>query len=364
MKAKNYDIAVSLRHKMHKNPELSNNEVDTIKLITDYIESYTDFKVINMGSYIYVDYRVNDDKYIAFRTDIDAIPMDEYINLEYGSTNDGVAHKCGHDGHTATMLGFILEVYDKRPNKNILFIFQHAEETGDGAKECVKLFDKYRVKKIYGYHNMSGFEYKSIGILYDIAHLGSYGMEIELIGKESHASEPEKGNNPVFVFADIVSNLAELTKGAMCSVVNLDIGKNAYGVSAGKGYLRMTIRSDKNEILERVKQNIVEYVDKRAKQNNLRANYTYNDYFPVTRNHKGSVDSIIEAAKKLNYKISFLDSAYRASEDFGVYTEKVEGAIFYIGNGENYPSIHTDKYDFRDRLIEIGADLYMELLEI
>ncbi len=363
MNSKNYDIAVQLRHEMHRHPELSNCEQNTLKLITNYIEKYTDFKAINTGTYLYVDYKVNDDKYIAFRCDIDALPMDEYIDVEYGSVNQGVCHKCGHDGHSSTMLAFMLEVSQQKPKQNILFIFQHAEETVDGAKVCVELFKKYNVDCIYGYHNMSGLAYKKIGIIYDIAHLGSYGMEIELIGKESHASEPEKGINPVFAFADIVANLSTLTKGALCSVVHLDVGQNAYGISAGKGYLRLTIRSDEDEILTAVKNNIVNYTKEQAQKYGLSANFTYSDYFPVTYNHKESVDKVIKAANNLHINVINLEKPHRASEDFGVYTQAIKGAMFYIGNGEDYPSIHTDEYDFRDENIAIGADMYMELLK-
>ncbi len=364
MNLKNYTIAVEMRHKMHRYPELSNREENTIKLITEYIESHTDFKVINRGNYIYVDYRVNDREYVAFRADIDAIPMKEELDIPYQSVYEGVSHKCGHDGHSATMLAFILEVYDKKPDKNILFIFQHAEETGDGAKVCVELFDQYRVSNIYAYHNMSNIDYKSIGVLYNTAHLGSYGMEIQLIGKESHASEPERGVNPAYLISDIVLHLDKLTKGAICSVVHMEVGKNAYGVSAGKGVLRVTIRSDKNEVLDKVKSDIVKYVNEKAKKNRVEVQYRYADYFPATINHKKSVDNIISASKRCGFDIDYLESPYRASEDFGVYLNQSQGAIFFIGNGKDYPSIHTHDYDFRDELITIGADMFMELLYV
>ncbi len=362
MKNENFNLAVKLRHELHKNPEVSNKEVHTMKRIKHYIEKYTDFKVIVMNNYIYVDYHINDGDYIAFRTDMDALPMDECISMPHSSTVKGVSHKCGHDGHSATMFAFLLEVNALKPDKNILFIFQHAEETGDGAKECVQLFDKYEVREIYAYHNMSNFDYKSIGIRYDIAHLGSYGMEIELVGKESHASEPEKGINPVFAFSELVANINQLTNGAMCSVVHLDVGQNAYGISAGKGCLRLTIRSDKDDVLESVRENIVSYTNNLAVEHNLKANYYYTDYFPVTYNHKDSVDNIVQAAEELKFSVVELENPYRASEDFGVYTKKRKGAIFFIGNGEDYPSIHTDNYDFRDELIKIGCDMYIKLL--
>lgn len=363
MNAKNLALATSFRHYLHIYPESSNNEINTLKAIKNFILEHTDFKVCDEGKFIFVDYKNNgNEEYLAFRADIDALCMDESLDIPHASKNKGISHKCGHDGHTATLLAFMLEVNEKKPKKNILFIFQPAEETGDGAKICARLFDKFKVKEIFGYHNMSNFGFKKVGLLYDIAHLGSYGVEIELIGKQSHASEPQNGINPVYTFAYIIQNLNHIMQDAIYSVVNLDVGQNAYGISAGHGYLRLTIRSDKNEILENSKKNLEDFVNKEAKKANLKVNFTYHDYFPVTINHKKSVEKIEKAAQNLGLEVVRLKEPYKASEDFGVYTLKIPGAIFFLGNGEDYPSIHTSNYDFRDELIEIGADLYMEIL--
>ncbi len=363
MNEKNYAFAVELRHTMHMYPELSNHEAETIKLLTKYIEANTDFTVTNMGAYIYVDYHVNDGAYIAYRADIDALNMVENIDKPYNSKNIGVAHKCGHDGHASTLFAFMLEVYDKRPEQNILFLFQHAEETGDGAKECVKLLEQYDVQAVYGYHNMSGIKYKAIGAIYDIAHLGSYGMEITLLGKTSHASEPEKGINPAKALSELVLNLDELIRDAMYTVVHINLGQHAYGISAGSGKLLLTIRSDKDSALEEARNNIVAFTEKLSEKHALTCSFEYHDYFPVTYNHKDSVDKIINAAKHSDFEVDILKAPYRASEDFGVYTKGIKGAIFYIGNGEDYPSIHTDDYDFRDEVIRVGADMFMNLID-
>ncbi len=364
MKDKNYALAVELRHTMHMYPELSNHETETIKLITKYIENNTDFKVTNMGAYIYVDYHVNDGKYTVYRADIDALNMVENIDKPYNSKNTGVAHKCGHDGHASTLFAFLLEVSEKRPDKNILFLFQHAEETGDGAKECVKLLEQYDIEVVYGYHNMSGIKYKAIGAIYDIAHLGSYGMEVNFFGKTSHASEPEKGINPAKAISELVLNLDNLVTDAMYTVVHINLGQSAFGISAGSGKVMLTIRSDKDSALEEARDRIVDFTGMLSEKYSLQNSFEYHDYFPVTYNHKKSVDNIISAAKRLGFDIDMLKEPYRASEDFGVYTKGVKGAIFYIGNGEDYPSIHTDDYDFRDELIRVGADMFMNLLEM
>ncbi len=364
MNDKNYALAVKLRHQMHMYPEISNHETNTIKLICDFITKYTDFKPILMGKYFYIDYRINNGEYIAFRTDIDALPMDEYINLPHSSKNAGISHKCGHDGHAASMFAFLLEVAELKPHQNILFIFQHAEETGDGAKECVKLFDKYKVKEIFGYHNMSTFGFKQLGLIKGIAHLGSFGFEVKLTGRPSHASEPEKGVNPVFTFANLVANMEQLCEGTKYSIVQLQVGQEAYGINASDGVLRMTIRSDSDENLQKARDNIINFATKEAKKLNMKANFKISDYFPVAYNHSSSIDKLKIAGKNLGLQICNLPEPFRASEDFGVYTKVKKGAIFFLGNGEDYPSIHTAQYDFRDELIKLACDIYLQLLKI
>ena len=169
-----------------------------------FFESEYKLELVDKGNWFYAVYRAGTDKpNIAFRADFDALPMDEFIELPWASQFPGKAHKCGHDGHSATLAGFALEIDQVGADKNIFFLFQPAEETGDGAIQCVDFIKEHNIDEIYAYHNMSGFPFKIIGIIDGTIMCASRGMTIHLEGAPAHASQPEWGN-PSFAIGNIL----------------------------------------------------------------------------------------------------------------------------------------------------------------
>ncbi|MDP4106690.1 MAG: amidohydrolase [Bacillota bacterium] len=369
MKAQNYDLVKKLRHELHQHPELSNEEVWTKQHLMEFLKANTKLEIVDKGNWFYAIYRAGSNKpNIAFRADFDGLPMDEFIELPWGSQFPGKAHKCGHDGHSATLAGFSLEMDQAGADKNIFFLFQPAEETGDGAIQCVDFIKEHQIDEIYGYHNMSGIPYKAVGILDGTMMCASKGMTIHLEGVPTHASQPEKGVNPSFAVGHILGAIPEFTsseknKGlVLCTVVQIDVGENAFGIAASKGDLRMTIRALYEEELDRLQENLESFAKAQAEVFGLKVSFQYNDEFPETFNHKESANRIRLAAKAKGIELVELKEATRASEDFGHYTKLTKGAFCFIGNGEDYPHLHTNEYDFRDELIEIGVELFMGLV--
>lgn len=368
---KNFELAKKLRHTLHQHPELSNEEVWTKKYLIDFLKAYTNLEIVDKGNWFYAVYRAGLDKpSIAFRADYDALPMDEVIDLPWASQFPGKAHKCGHDGHAATLAGFALEINEKGADKNIFFLFQPAEETGDGAIQCVELIKEHNIDEIFAYHNMSGLSYKAVGIIDGTSFCASKGMTIHLEGSPAHASQPETGTNPSLAFANIIKAISEFTspeksKGlVLCTVVQIDVGEKAFGIAASKGDLRMTIRALYEEELEQLQENLENFAKAQGVEHGLKVSFSYNDEFPETINHKESADKIRLAAKSKNIELIELDEAFRGSEDFGHYTKLTKGAYCFIGNGEGYPPVHTSEFDFRDELIKTGVELFSELAEL
>lgn len=158
MDLKNYELAVALRHALHRHPELSNHETWTKAYLINFLDKHTSLEIVDRGAWFYAKYSAAPGAHkIAFRADFDALPIDETISLPYGSEIPGVSHKCGHDGHSATLAAFALEVDQRGAENTIYFIFQHAEETGDGAKECAVLVTEEGIEEVYGYHNQPGY---------------------------------------------------------------------------------------------------------------------------------------------------------------------------------------------------------------
>lgn len=157
----------------------------------DFLKDHTQLQVVDSGKWFYAFYDADktlgkdtdkDRFIIAYRVDFDAIMMDEGIDLAHGSKHPGVAHKCGHDGHSASLVGLALEIDQEGADKNIYFLFQHAEETGDGAAECVQLIKEKNIDEIYAYHNISGLPLKSVNVIDGTSNFASKGMTIEMIG--------------------------------------------------------------------------------------------------------------------------------------------------------------------------------------
>ena len=211
MDLKNLELAKQLRHELHQHPEISNEEVWTKQHLLNFLKKHTELEIVDRGLWFYAIYRAGEDKKnIAFRADFDALPMPEVIDLPHASKNPGVSHKCGHDGHAASLAGFALEVDQKGADKNIFFLFQHAEETGDGAIQCATFIKEHNIEEIFAFHNMSGMAFNSINVIDGTAHCASKGMTIHMEGSPAHASQPENGVNPSFAIAKIIDAIPEL----------------------------------------------------------------------------------------------------------------------------------------------------------
>ncbi len=372
MNKQNFELAMHLRRELHQHPELSNEEVWTKQHLMTFLKTHTtNLEIVDKGSWFYTIYRAGENKpNIAFRADFDALPMDEVIDLPWASQFPGKAHKCGHDGHSATLAGFALEIDQKGSDKNIFCLFQPAEETGEGAIQCVDFIHEHHIDEIFAYHNMSGFPYKAVGIIDGTMLCASKGMSIYMEGTPTHASQPEGGINPSLAIANIVRAFPkfispEKNKGlVLCTVVQIDVGEEAFGLSASKGVIRLTIRALYEEELDRLQENLESFARAQAEEHGLQVQFRYNDEFPETVNHKESADKIRAVVKDKGMQLIELEEATRGSEDFGHFTKLTKGAYCFIGNGEDYPSVHTYAYDFRDELIESGVELFKGLAEL
>lgn len=371
MEKNNLELAIELRHELHAHPELSNHEVWTKQHLIDFLKENSNLEIVDRGRWFYAIYHSQVGKRnVAFRADFDALPIEETIELPYGSQFTGVSHKCGHDGHSAALAGFALEIDQTGSDNNIFFLFQHAEETGDGAVECAVFIKEHQIDEIFGWHNMSGFKNNVVHVIDGTAHCASKGMTIEMVGVPSHASEPEKGINPSFAISKIIDSIEGFIDPAknrgivLCTIVQVDIGANAFGVNASKGLIRMTIRALYEDELEKLQKNLEDMAKLEGDKYGLKVHFEYQDEFPETSNHKESSDKVRLVCNEKGLPIAEMTQAFRGSEDFGYYTKLTKGSYFYIGNGEDYPNLHSYEYDFKDNLIETAVEVFKELAKL
>lgn len=371
LKRENLELAIQLRHELHQNPEISNHEAWTKQHLINFLKGYTNLEIVDRGLWFYAIYHAGEDKKnIAFRADFDAVPMDEYIDIPYGSNNPGVSHKCGHDGHAASLAGFALEIDQNGADKNIFFLFQHAEETGDGAAQCAAFIKERDIEEIFAYHNMSGMTLNSVNVIDGTSNFASRGMTIYMEGVPTHASQPELGRNPAYAIAKVINSIPAYTEKegsrgmVLCTVIQVNIGERAFGIAASKGELLLTIRAQYEDELDELQRNLENLARKQGEEYGLKVLFSYNDVFPATSNHKESSDKIRHVCKKKGFNLVEMKIGFRGSEDFGHYLKETKGAICYIGNGENYPHVHTNNYDFPDQIIETAVELFKGLAEL
>ncbi len=368
MEKRNLELATQLRRELHRHPEVSNHETWTKQHLIEFLKKHTKLEIVDRGLWFYAVYRAGEGRRnIAFRADFDAIRMDETIDIPWASKFPGVAHKCGHDGHAAVLAGFALEVDQKGSDNNIFFLFQHAEETGDGARLAQAFIKENGVEEIFAYHNWSGAPLGSVNVIDGTCNWASKGMIIRMEGVPSHASRPEEGRNPAFAIAKVIDAIPGLVapqegKGkVLCTVIQVAVGERAFGVSASKGELLLTIRALHEEDMNRLQKDLERVASEQAREHGLKVSFSFTDVFPETVNHKESSDKIRRVCREKGFRLIEMPEGHRGSEDFGYYTKLIPGALCYIGNGEDYPPVHTHEYDFPDAIIETAVELFKGL---
>ena len=389
-------LITGLRHELHRHPELSLNEHETKRRLEEFLTANTSFEVNDRGSWFYAVKRGNDPEAgsIAFRADMDALPIDEsemhvedppckdgtgpsrMPELSYRSENPGVSHKCGHDGHCAALCALALELDGMMLKRTVYLIFQHAEEIGAGGRICSELIDEKGISEVYAFHNLSGYPEGAIVYRPGLTQPASEGLEISFLGKASHAGMPEDGRNPAIAIAQTAIAAAKLSRRpadgmVLCTVAGMSAGSGDFGISAGEGSLRLTLRAEYEDDLLNLRNDILKAAETAAKERGIEINFQIYDSFPETKNTAYGIARVISAAEDINRIISEEDGTgfeviemtdmWRASEDFGHYLKKCEGAMFYIGNGTDWPPLHTAGYDFNDAILERAVDIFTAL---
>ena len=366
MNKENLRKIIELRHELHEYPELSGSESSTKRKLMNFIEANTHLAVIDCGKWFYASRYVEGTKAIAFRAEMDALPMAESIPLPYASRNPNVSHKCGHDGHSAALCGLALELETLPVNRSVYLIFQHAEEIGLGARECSGLLRERSISEIYAFHNWSGWPEKSIVVRNGVCQCASAGLTVKFSGRSAHAGEPEKAINPSHAIAELILRTESLTedyraKKVLCTIVGINTGGNNFGISPADGEISMTLRAENDSDMRAFANAVLNAAENIASENSLTFSRKMCDYFTDTSSDSRSVKRVRASAESLGLKVIDMAEPIRASEDFGLYTKQIAGAIFYIGNGEDYPDIHTGYYDFNDNILETAVDMFTEI---
>lgn len=378
----NQDI-VNLRQLLHSLPELSENEHQTASLLQKTLEKFDPDEVLTqlgeMKTGLCAVYRGKElGPTIVLRCELDALPIEETNTFSYRSQFCGISHKCGHDGHMATLVA-VAKSLKERKNEcgTIVLLFQPAEETGTGAKSIIndERFTNLRPDYIFGFHNIPQFPLGQILLKSHSFASASCGFIANLKGRTSHSSYPDNGVNPTEAVIELVSYVKSLAsdksgifKDQVLAVLssiqigNVEHGPN-FGTAPGEACVMGILRAYVEEDLDVLKRGLSEKLNELSSHSGLTADLSWYEEFPATFNDESSVNGIETLAKKNQWRYQVLKEPFRWSEDFGYYTKMYRGAFFGLGSGENHPQLHSNNYDYPDELIPIGANILRSIVD-
>lgn len=367
---------VSFRKELHRNPEISCQEFETAKRVKNFLQKCNPDEIIeNLGKTgIAAIYKgKNPGKTVLLRCELDALPIQEINSFEHKSVNEGVSHKCGHDGHTTILCGVAKMLMHNQPeNGNVILLFQPAEENGKGAADVIadNNFSKIKPDYAFALHNLPGFKASQIVVKNGAFTSAVNSIIIKLKGKTAHAGEPHMGINPALAMAEITQELHKLTvtdisKEDFCLVtpVYAHMGERAYGVSAGAGEVHFTLRCGNNERMSEIEKKAEQIVVDVAKKYKLEVEISWTESFFANQNDEQAVDWIREAAKSNDLEIMETKVPFGWGEDFGLFTDQFKGAMFGLGAGEDMPALHNPDYDFPDEIIPAGVKIFYSIIQ-
>lgn len=365
------------RRHLHQNPELMYEVHETAAFVAARLKEFgvTDITtgVGKTGVVAVIEGKSNTSgRTIGLRADMDALPIPEASGVDYASKTPGVMHACGHDGHTAMLLGVAKYLAETRNfDGRAVLIFQPAEEGGAGGKAMCDdgLMDRWGIQEVYGLHNMPGLPVGEFAIRPGALMASSDEFEISVTGKGGHAAAPHDAIDTTLVASQIVVSLHSIVsrnvdpvKRMVLTVGTFETDSTASNVIAHTARLQGTVRTLDPEYREQAEGWVRRVVENTAAAYGATAEVKWSPGYPVTVNDAASTDHAVEAARAVAAKVDAETAPIMPSEDFAYMLEERPGAYIFLGNGDTQ-MCHHPAYVFDDDAIPLGCSWFAELVE-
>jgi len=375
---------IRIRRHLHANPELRFEEQETSDYIANLLADWDIPVVRGIGGHglVGVLRHGKSERSIGLRADMDALPMHEANTFAHASRHAGKMHACGHDGHTAMLLGAARHLAKHRDFDGVVnFIFQPAEEGGCGARLMIEdgLFDRCPMDAVFGVHNWPGMPVGNFGIRPDALMASSNTFEVSIGGRGSHAGQPHRSADPVMVavqiaqaWQTIVSRNVDPNDSAVLSITQIHAG-SAANVIPEHAMLNGTVRSFSVDVLDMIEIRMRAIADGIAAAFDVDVSFSFTRIYPPLVNHAAEAALAASVMRNLAGAANVDENVERTmtSEDFAFYMLHKPGAYAFIGNGDGSArlpgqadgvcQLHSASYDFNDALLPLGMSYWVAL---
>jgi len=375
------DIAAWRQH-LHRHPELQYDLPQTSRFVAEKLRAFGCDEVVTgiggTGVVAVVHGRGQKaeggkDRVIGLRADMDALPVYEETGAAYASATPGRMHACGHDGHTAMLLGAARHLAETRAFAgSVVLIFQPAEEGGAGAKAMIDdgLFQRFSVDEVYSLHNLPGLPVGRFAVCEGAIMASADRIEIEVHGRGAHAARPDQGVDVVLVGAAIVTALQQVVsrnvdplESAVVSISVFHAGE-VDNVLPPHARLIGTARTLAPAVRAKVKERVRAVAEGIGAAYGALVQVSFHEGYPVTRNHAAQAAFAAEVAREVAgaEAVDPATEPLMAAEDFAFMLEEKPGAYLFLGNGPS-AGLHHPAYDFSDAAIAYGSSFWVRLVE-
>ncbi|MGG0121108.1 M20 peptidase aminoacylase family protein [Bacillus paranthracis] len=365
------ETLISIRRNLHEHPELSYEEFETTKAIKNWLEE-KNITIINSNLETGVIAEISGNRngpLIAIRADIDALPIQEETNLSYASKIPGKMHACGHDFHTAAIIGAAYLLKEREPSLNgtVRFIFQPAEESSNGACKVIEAGHLHGVQAIFGMHNKPDLPVGTIGIKDGPLMAGVDRFEIKIHGVGTHAAVPDAGVDPIVASSQIVMALQTIVSrnissshNAVVSVTNIHSG-NTWNVIPEKAILEGTVRTFQAETREKIPALMERIIKGVSDALGVKTEFHFHSGPPAVHNDESLTHLCTQTAQEMSLDV-ITPTPSMAGEDFSFYQQHIPGSFVFMGTSGTH-EWHHPSFTVDERALPISAEYFALLAE-
>ncbi|NSZ18289.1 M20 aminoacylase family protein [Agrobacterium vitis] len=369
---------VEIRRYLHQHPELGLSEFHTSDYVAGKLEAmgYEVTRGLARTGIVATLRNGTSQRSLGLRADFDALPITEETGLDYASLTPGLMHACGHDGHTAMLLGAAGILAERRNFDGIVhLIFQPAEENFGGARLMIEdgLFERFQCDAVFGLHNDPGIAFGHFAFREGPIMASVDECKITVIGRGGHGAEPQSTSDPIVAGASIIMALQTIASRNIHPLDPVVVTVGAFHAGAASNVIPeradmvLTIRSFDDHVRDELESRVRAIAEGQAASYGMTVEIDYERGYPATVNHKAETDYVRDVARRFagEGKVFDMPRPTMGGEDFAYMLQEKPGTYFFLGTKrtENDPPLHHPRYDFNDDIIPTGTAFWVELVE-